>query len=325
VAGRASIRVTPLAICALKITRKLELMNPNKAELLEFGFRRGIPYNLLNLNPGGTTPLHFVVDPIDAPGATAVASNFTPSVVAPFVCTGTIPMARLPASFHVKYPFPAALVGKLNSRFDDYGGTLPCDPVSAPPDKNIKQFLYPDAAMKWMVPAAKRQVVLSYTKTGALLTYAEIPSAPNPPASGDEYGLLWSFAKPVRFVDGTEFPKTQWSGLFFPNGPASNTNYPVLKTPYSVSYTSGKFFQAPSHTGELERRVLNIPLLNCTGLNSSATTAPVLGVGRFFMQVKASEESTDIATGNVTPAVINGEFAGLADEKALGTGTRLYQ
>ena len=50
VAGRVGVNVVPLAICALN-----NAPAANRAsELVEYGFRRGIPYNLMNLNPGGT-------------------------------------------------------------------------------------------------------------------------------------------------------------------------------------------------------------------------------------------------------------------------------
>lgn len=57
VAGRDSLNVLPLAICANSNTSAAALPS---GELVEYGFRRGVSYDLMNLNPGGRTPRIFL-------------------------------------------------------------------------------------------------------------------------------------------------------------------------------------------------------------------------------------------------------------------------
>jgi hypothetical protein len=85
-------------------------------------------------------------------------------------------------------------------------------------------------------------------------------------------------------------------------------------TPYRA--TSGTNFEAPSvanRPGKKHRRVLNVALLQCpvaAGANASAT---VLGIGKFFMMVPATSTS------------VFAEFAGVAQEGALGGPVELYK
>jgi hypothetical protein len=58
------------------------------------------------------------------------------------------------------------------------------------------------------------------------------------------------------------------------------------------------------------RRVLNLPLLSCPVSGSAAT---VLGIGRFFMTVRADDTR------------LYAEFAGLADEESLRAQVKLYK
>ncbi len=71
VAGRTSLHLTPLAICALSASAASPRTNAAllpAVELLEYGFRRGVAYNLLKLNPHGPTAEHFVLNPLGQPG-----------------------------------------------------------------------------------------------------------------------------------------------------------------------------------------------------------------------------------------------------------------
>lgn len=312
IAGRSTIRVAPLAICALSATPAAARNNGGgNVELVEFGFRRGVAYDLMQLNPNGVTPVNFVVDPIDPLGTLGSAANIDPAVVGPFVCTGALPMARvMGAQLTVQSPFPlASLFQQLNSRFDQYPGGL-CSPNSAPPDVNIKSYLF--TAIPWMSTARTGQSAASATAAGTRLWTVADPV----PATGTatNYGPLWAYAKAVPFAAYTAgvpepaagyatFAAATWPTLY-PGNPVA-FNYPA-PPPYLAP--AGANFLAPSvanKPGSPGRRVLNLPLLSCPLATGTATLATVLGIGKFFMTVPATATS------------ISAEFAGVAPEQSL--------
>jgi hypothetical protein len=326
IAGRSSINVTPLAVCAQSTLAGESRANPGppaNTELVEYGFRRGVSYDLMQLNPGGTTPENFVVDPIAPPGVAGSSSHTVTSMVQPFVCTGSLAVPRvMGGDITVVRPFPlASLYNSLNSRFDQYssGG---CDPAGSPPDVNIKSFNY--GSLGWMSTVPAGQTAASTTSGGKLWTIAD----PLPALAGNTapmYGPLWSFAKAVPYssytpgspepANGyTTFSTSAWSTLYKPGAPVATGSYPLgLATPYRAS--SGAYFDAPSvahRPGVRNRRVLNVPLLVCPVGGSGATQATVLAIGRFFMTVPATATSIPV------------EFAGVVQEQTLGGQLELY-
>jgi hypothetical protein len=143
--------------------------------------------------------------------------------------------------------------------------------------------------------------------------------------TGPLYGPLWAYAKAVpasSFTAGvpepatgyTPFATSAWSTLYKPGLPSASGYPGGGLTPYRA--TSGTNFEAPSvanRPGKKHRRVLNVALLQCpvaAGANASAT---VLGIGKFFMMVPATSTS------------IFAEFAGVAQEGALGGPVELYK
>jgi Flp pilus assembly protein TadG len=321
IAGRSMINVTPLAICAQSIVPAENRSNvgpPVKEELVEFGFRRGVAYDLMKLNPGASSPENFVVDPIDPLGSVGLSSNMAATIVGPFVCTGSMPMTRIQGN--------AITVGRLlkiadfseqlNSRFDIYGGGM-CNPNAAPPDFNIKSFTYTSIA--WMTAVPDGQ---SATPTvGTPLRTVADPTSPLP-SSAKAYGPLWSYAKAALFssyANGVPEPASgyatfttaDWPSLYAP-GPVAIA-YPA-SSPYLAS--GGANFLAPlaAHKpGLRHRRVLNIPLLQCPVAAGAVASARVLAIGKFFMTVPAT-----------TTSVI-GEFAGIVPEQSLGGAIEVYQ
>ena len=137
VAGRDSLNVLPLAICANSNTSAASLPS---GELVEYGFRRGVSYNLMNLNPGGTTPENLLVNPIAPPGTVGTTMMNRMDVVAPFVCTGKMAIPTLEGGdITVERPFPiSSLYVHLNSRFGTY--VTPCQSSTAPADPNVRVF-----------------------------------------------------------------------------------------------------------------------------------------------------------------------------------------
>lgn len=325
-AGRSMIKVTPIGICALSPTPANSRNNPGppaNSELEEFGFRRGVGYDLMNLNPNGSTPENFVINPIDTLGALGFSSNLAPAMVAPFVCSGTMPMPRVMGkTISVGRPFPlASLFDQFNSRFDQYAGAL-CSPNGAPPDYNVKAYDY--TSIPWMssMPGSPSgQSAMSTSTASVLWTIA----SPLPAPGGNTapmYGPLWSFARAVPFsayssatpepTNGyATFAPGSWITLYHPGDPVYTGSASV--TPYMAS--AGANFQAPSaanRPGLRYRRVLNVPLLSCpvgAGANVSAT---VLAIGKFFMAVPATATS------------LNAEFAGVVPEQSLGSHVELY-
>jgi hypothetical protein len=327
IAGPSQMAVVPFAVCAMSSVPAAARVNPGSAtptvappntELVEYGFRRGVSYNLMNLNPNAATPANFLVNPMSGTVDVATAGAF--------ICTGTMAAHGIVGkSVTVTSPFPmGSLFGHFNSRFDSYpAGT--CSPNSAPPDANIKAYDRSVAgAVGWMKTVPTSQSAVSLTTGPKLWTIADPLPAP---ASNKEtdYGVLWSYARSVpysSYVAGqpepaggyAPFGTGAWQTLYDPGRPSAPT-YPTSSstvTPYQA--ISGTNFLAPttsSHKpGLRDRRVLNVPLLSCPAAGS---TANVLAIGRFFMTVPA------------TATTLHAEFAGLASEAGLGVQVELYQ
>ena len=324
--SRSSINVVPLAICALSAVNANPRSNtgpqPN-VELEEYGFRRGVGYDLMNLNPNSTTTAeNFVIDPIAALGAVGSSSNTSVAVVGPFVCAGRMPRARLTgASLAVSRSFPIGLLfNHLNSRFDQYVGGA-CDPRQALPDANVKAYVS-SSSVPWMTPSpSTNQTAATWTQAGKLYTRA----SPSPPPAGTTapmYGVLWSFAKAVpysAYAAGAPEPATgyatfgtaAWTTLYNPSQGFSS--YPAA-TPYAAGTSPNFLAPTPANgPGMRFRRVLNVPLLSCPVGAGTNVTANVLGIGRFFMTVPATNSS------------ISAEFAGLIPEESLGGPVELVQ
>ena len=323
VAGRTAIRVTPLGICAMRD----EEHRDHNGELEEFGFRRGVGYNLLDLNrpdsPAGTT---FAVNPL---GTTTPVSNV--ATLAPFVCTGTMAMARLTGGgVAVSSPFPlSSLYYHLNSRFGAYTApTTPCDARSAPADVNAKEYTY-NGGTPWMARTPLRQSAVLLQSDNRRWTIVGPDTTPSG-TTDTQYGPLWSYAKAVQYSSYLSYANagdpeppggydtftiTAWDTLYAPGKPktSSTTPYPSSpSTPTPYSYTSGATFYSPPPGGSkslANRRVLNLPLLACP---VSGNIATVVGIGKFFMTVSATSTS------------LYGEFAGLASDQSLGAEVALY-
>jgi hypothetical protein len=258
VAGRASLNITPLAVCAAESTAARAQTWTGYTELIQFGFRRGVNYDLMGLTPT-------LLDPVGAPGKAPSSSDFSMSIVGPHVCTGTIVAPSLTGStIGIQQPFPlASLVSQLNSRFDQYDGS--CNPVAAPPDSNIKS--YPYSNVTWMS------------------------------SDTSVHGPLWAYARAVpwsSYVAGQPEPTNGYTPFsatssilqaLYSYNPVFKATYPSgTNTPYGTS----SFSQAPSiahRPGLKNRRVLNVALLQCPVSGSSAT---VLGIGKFFMTEPAT-------------------------------------
>lgn len=335
VAGRKESALGPVAVCALNNTELTKRSNApaNLPEALEYGFRRGVTYNLLNLNPYGSTPIHYAVNPVDFPPALPRASHTQVDVLLPFACSGKIPAPPLAtdSTLYVRAGFPTELIGALNSRFGDYGAASACTKFGSPPDVNIIDYRgysgfwmrgLPEVPGSPGTPDLVRHSADSYTGGGKLLTIADAEGV-QPGTNGASYGTLWSFSRPLSFVAdagggpggtmGAPINRSEWPRLY----PVASTIQ--LSTNYNNNWASPYKRNASPHnqlpaplSGEIARRVLNVPLLECPFSGSSAR---MLGIGRFLMTTRAT----------TAPAGIHAEFGGLTTYGSLVAGAVLYQ
>lgn len=314
VAGRATVKVTPLAICAMSAVAASS--RPPRGELVEYGFRRGVAYDLMQLSSTGASPANFLLNPIDS---STSGESISAPVVGPFVCAGKMPsLGMVGEKVTAVEPFPlASLYQHLNSRFGQYPGGA-CDFRSAPPDANVKSFVY-TANSLWMHKTPLDQTPASILDAGKLMTIAD--PDPHPAANtAASYGQLWTYAKPVPFsayiagqpepVTGySAFPQGIWHELYSPGEPKPKS-YPSA-TPYKA-FGQHHTSPPPSYGMALRnRRVLNVPLLACpVGAGSKAT---VVAIGKFFMTVPA------------TSTKLRAEFAGIASEHTLKGTVEFYK
>jgi hypothetical protein len=318
VAGRKDSALGPLAVCALNNTEMTKRVNatPGYDEALEYGFRRGVTYNLLNLNPHGITPRNYAINPLDFAPAPALPSHQNDAALRPFVCSGRIPAPPLNsgAMLYVREPFPASMVNELNSRFGDYGNGSICTKYQSPPDSNVIAFRdYPGF---WMQPRPVDASAAELVLGARLVSIAEAPGV-SPGTTAASYGTLWSFGRPLRYNSttggfGAQFNKNDWDKLYpVASSPGPESNYSGAISPYARG--NSPHFQMPgSLSGDPQRRVLNVPLLQCPVVGSSAR---MLGIGRFLMTTPATS----------SPLGVHAEFGGLTTYGALAASAVLYR
>ncbi|TFW29878.1 pilus assembly protein TadG-related protein [Massilia horti] len=328
VAGRGSINVTPFGICAMDAAftrRKNVLTDTTYDELVEYGFRRGVGYNLMKLNPNGSVAgRNYLIDPVALSGSGS-PNNLSLTTVTPYVCTGTMAVPRLIGEkVTVQSGFPlASLVNQLNSRLDIY--TNGCDAATTPPGTNVKQYTA-NSSLGWMSPKppTTSQTAASQTITRDGVTMLQTKADQDPPnnLTTTDTGVLWAYAKAVpwsAYTPGVPEPEggyepfetkqVTWDKLYGSSVLLAPTgsNYPS-PTP-SASITSPPALAR--RPGVANRRVLNVPILDCATMSGS--TATVLAVGRFFMTVQA------------TTSAISAEFAGATSEVQAGGPVELVQ
>lgn len=324
VAGRAGIDADPLAVCAMSTVPAAGRANPGppaNVELVEYGFRRGVGYDLMQLNPNGVAPVNYVVHPFALPGQPGAPAGTAAAAVGPYACAGQLAIPRLNGGrITVAQPFPLALLyQQLNSRLNVYDNAV-CTSATAPPDRNIKSYAY-DAPTPWMTLTPDQQGALTTTTGGKRWTIADPLPAPTTNVAR-QYGTLWAYARPVPFsgyVAGVEepaagytpFASTDWSALYAPGAPTPKSYPSGTTTPYvssSSTYTAGP---PTTQRGIANRRVLRVPLLACPVAASG--TANVLGIAKFLL--------TAPATSTSVPA----EFGGMVPEHALAGNVELYR
>jgi Flp pilus assembly protein TadG len=228
VAGRYVNTVTPVGICAIDPTRRTASYDYGTfTEIVEFGFRRGLSYNVFELGSlGGATSDPYQINPINSPPNACVTSNSSTNVMEPFICVGN--SAVVPTGIGQVYTntgVSATLESAFNSRFNDYSGGSKCDPATAPPDINVKEYLpgSAEAPAGWQDSNAANANLPSQqsvsTAGSPVLPQYSLPyeaSAINPSkvwpstvggrvttqSTYPQHGVMWSYSPAVQ-ADGT--------------------------------------------------------------------------------------------------------------------------
>lgn len=307
VAGRSDIEVAPLAVCAMSaVADGSRSYGAGGAEWVQYGFRFGVTYNLLNLNPaaGAAVPEYFLVAP------QAASTDVTDAKVGPFLCSGSMQRDSITgATVAVRRPGAFTFSGHLNTRFNQFSAAVPCTERGAPPDTNILSY----AAPNWMAkkPTAPHAQPGAVDATQKLDTVADRGTAA--PADVD-YGTLWAYGAAKRADNHAAIPVSQWPQLYkvaSGNTPLTNGSFPGV-SPYLTPQAVGQS-QSPSKAGRSGRRLLHIPLLACPVAAGASAQAQVRAVARFLLTAPASATA------------VSAEFAGVVSEQALGGAVELYR
>jgi hypothetical protein len=312
VAGKYAVDISPIGICQLPT----DPTNPNTTEL---GYERGVTYRVSDANPLAPGTM-FWIDPV-ATNASSCSGDVPSSL--PYMCAGRIAFTpNIGDMVYTNTGISDPQLEALDSKFDVYNTKNKCDPASAPPDRNIKEYhcsnakgidgcvknaTTPGLPKDWMSPAP----------TQPSITFVEIGGVnqPKPWSSRTfaDYGVLWSASRPQVAVNDNTDPamSARWSSMY--HAPANAvTNYPQ---PSPYAQTSGNFFRAPVRPGHPDRRMINMAMVDCSSAGGICRPLRVVAVGRFFMQRKASGNDKDIYV----------EFGGLLDSSFQDAEVRLFR
>ena len=276
VAGRFINNITPIGVCAVDPVNKTAKYTypPSPAgtgltELVEFGFRRGVTYDIFKLNPLGGSPAdQYLINPTDTPstGCTPSSSSAKAEAAAAFLCSGN--SAVIPTGVGQVYTntgFTANVAKSLNSRFGEFDPGGKCIAAKAPPDTNIREYpckrptgggpptppcvtsATTALPIKWMEGGTGDTGTLP--KQQSVLTVSNKPKYVWPTGSGavvpapagqaqfaggvNDYGVLWSYG-PAYQADTSATPKV--GAPFTPAEANLNPMYSAAKPPTTLSY-----------------------------------------------------------------------------------------
>lgn len=352
VAGRYVVNITPIGVCAI------DPENPtrnNAGELLEYGFRRGMAYDILTINnqKRGLASLNQVplwIDPIAAPPSDCVQSNSSDDNLRPFTCAGESSSIVVGETIYINEGAQSGQDKFLNSRFDNSQsfGNNKCDATSSPPDSNVKQYPFDSAVAAggprdWTQPGvandqpARQTVALNPATPGVPFGYPNVP-----PNIGD-LGALWSFTRAVRYDGsvsgnvGTAFGVNDWgpdgvvsggANLYKLDADTTSDGYPTTAgsgfpagtqaAPYNQSL-GNKYHESPPRNppGLSGRRVLNVAVINCDVPAASYDGCKTL-------QVKAIAKFFMTVPSSL-PNRFEMEFAGVVNTGQVPRDVRLYR
>lgn len=276
VAGRYNVEITPIAMCLLDADECPD-RNPNG----ECGYVRGKGYKVSDINPlGPGTP--YWVDPVatSTPCSSSDTDDFRP-----YICQGKVAYrVSVGGTVYTNTGTSTPALAALDSRFGDYDAQGQCEPATAPPDTNVKEYRFEDQdgnnEFTWMSQRPGRQA-------------ACVTSGTSTPVRLDSQGVLWAGSRHDQYAG---VPMANRPADLPPDNPydgrTANANYPATGTPYSQT-SDANFFRAPTGQGApyrtAGRRLLNLLIVNCPSGGGLCRPATVKGVGRFLLVRKAND------------------------------------
>lgn len=296
VAGRFVVDITPMGVCAVDPLNRLNARIPLTIppELTEYGFRRGTTYDLLRLKniAGASDPM--LINPVDSPPSSCLGSHSSANFTAPFLCQGNSAVANNATHVYANTGVSSGPVERaINSRFNVYGGST-CLPASAPPDRNVREYIYTDTSngpRRWMDTAQAEQT--QPISAGGLVTGG---------TSNANQGVLWTYSRPLQasgvagnYSAGAPFETSDWA-ILYNNLATVPGEYPPGANDSPYAQTSGAYFSPPgSNTPTANRRLMNLAILDCTipAGSGACQQVPLLGIGRFFLQRRAALSGSD--------------------------------
>ena len=261
VAGRFVNDVTPIGVCAVdpavrtaKYTYPAAPLGTGITELVEYGFRRGVTYNLFGLNPlAGATSDPYLINPVDTTATGCKATHSSATFVAPFLCGGNSTVVSTGVGqVYTNTGMTASAAASLNSRFDDYSSPSVCDATLAPPDTNIKQYnckgngnaacldnasstVSVTPPINWMEPGGNTLpntgsiAMIGATSKPDYFLPAAGPVPSTPTSLFSKYGPLWAYGPPVK---ATAAMPAAAGSVITPAEANANPMYSLLTTTY---------------------------------------------------------------------------------------------
>ena len=274
VAGRVVPDISPIAICTLA-------PDPTNSFSQEFGFERGVSYDISDANPIGPGTI-FWIDPQATLAGTCDGS--VPTSL-PYICSGKINFTpTVGSTVYTNTGVSNSQLRALDSRFGDYPPQAGCDPATAPSDTNVTEYRF-DAngagrPRAWMQPDPIRQS-MNFNGTPDPVQWATRTFA--------DYGVLWSSTRPtVAAGDSTNAAvSSRWTSMY--KAPANAaTNYPQ-PSPYVAAGGNG-------------RRIINMAVLSCPSSGGVCRAATVLGVGEFLLQRRTEPQHIHVEFRRMLPS-----------------------
>lgn len=260
VAGRYVNDITPIGVCAVDPVNRTEKYTypTGLTELVEFGFRRGVTYDIFSLNPLGGGPSDpYLINPVDAPPTACNPAHSSANFTAPFLCGGNSAIISSGVGqVYTNTGLSANLAESLNSRFGSYQPAGRCIAASAPPDVNVKEYPFATSpTTDWMDPAGStlpgRQSValdtnpLNINKPKYRLPTAGLSPGPTPVpdasatyAQFPNYGVLWSYG-PAYQANGNTPPNA--GTAFTPQQANGNPMYNASAIDYFDTTNATKY------------------------------------------------------------------------------------
>lgn len=354
VAGRYVVNIAPIGVCAI------DPANPtrdNAGELLEYGYRRGMGYNILAVNDAkkglaGLSQVPLWINPIDVPPNACDPSNSSDSTLRPFICAGESSSIIDGGSVYINSGVQASQDRFLNSRFDKPGsfGNNRCDATSTPPDSNVKQYRFDTAVAgggprDWTEPGSdvqpeRQTVALNPATPGVPVGYPDVPPPTGIPPVARDLGALWSFTQAVRYDGavsgnvGTAFGINDWgptgggANLYKLDADTTASGYPTTAgsgfpvgtpaAPYNQP-SGNKYHQSPTNypPGLSGRRVINVAIINCDAAAGGSGSCRTMPV----IAVARFFMTVEAAF----PDNFETEFAGVVDTGQIPRDVRLYR